>query len=980
MSAPSAYHPYAASPAMYQVPQQQHQYHYQGYPYNQPNGGQYPQQQQQPIYMTPNLHINGNGVVAQAKYGVPQMPNDKMNGTLKGSRGGNTVKYTDWFGSVATRRPVARPGIPSFAPVQQSGYQTAGQESVAQVVPQPAQLVAIAIPPGLCACPTSSSGTTRAKRKKKCKICGQKTINIRHTLTAGHSNYRPALTTTVYASPAHPNPGVVAMPASVNQVSSSWDWGPYAVPQSGSGLPPPTGPPPPVPTQHSPLLSTSEEDDDGEESNPPTPETVRSVKSSDSTVTLTRELPEMIPNNKRYQKYQSYTSDCGKKTKSIIPDDNVPSAYSLMKPSHLNSVSSDTDDLSDNAVYDPLSDTLSSSPERSNHDDTAHKSAAFKRFQASRNRGRRVSVISVGEESDSASSNIIQISTSSPTETNEPARQKMNNLRSKVKNSHKILISDMNSKVIVNNLHSSSEEDFDASIQREVLSSNEMNSNLKLSSNSDEYDRKKNNVLEILNSSVSSASTSNLASERQRTKVSLNRSDSISSVKISGEKLVLINTGSDHFQSAESDANCTTSSQIEPDIHSNSHEVMNLIDFSSISSNNVEDANQNLNKVDLDSFEPLLSMASSSEQSFKSNSRSSRMYHQPEIIYEEEEDLDKTIEAEESNTGEEPLSQNNEKSYSIFNEGLVENKKSKSDNMRYQPSLSELLQVKSILKRPNSNDTSSENDSDFCLTPVTETKNQNHMEAKQRKSVQFSASDDITLVEPSTERRKRKKPSSSKAIKHINDLENEESILESSNSGFINDLTDVYMRTSNPEQNDSSSDLEVGGNSYPPISGKQFVPASLRANGRKVVKNPNHRLPSSSIPVTDMSIRSGYSSKDFISKNGHRIPRQKSCENLLDKNKYQDDKAKEHPDSRPNLMSSRYDYNWETVFEHSKGESNQSLTSNKNQKNGFLRTNFTNSKLPSPIRSTDAKTIKLFEPDQTPETSPGKAFYSLSGL
>ena len=153
------------------------------------------------------------------------------NSNFKGSLSkGNTVRYSDWFGSVANRRPPLRPSIPpSFvtrtpSPSQQQNGGGHGHNnywnnsSMTELQPnqfnlpnptiaQP-QYYAIAVPPGMCACPTSKSGTTKGTtKKKKCKTCGQKTINIRHTLTA-HPSFRPALSAAIYSAPIQPLTGL----------------------------------------------------------------------------------------------------------------------------------------------------------------------------------------------------------------------------------------------------------------------------------------------------------------------------------------------------------------------------------------------------------------------------------------------------------------------------------------------------------------------------------------------------------------------------------------------------------------------------------------------------------------------------------------------------------------------------------------------------------------------------------------------------
>lgn len=102
------------------------------------------------------------------------------------------------------------------------------------------------------------------------------------------------------------------------------------------------------------------------------------------------------------------------------------------------------------------------------------------------------------------------------------------------------------------------------------------------------------------------------------------------------------------------------------------------------------------------------------------------------------------------------------------------------------PTLSELLKVKSILKKPPSVDTSSETDSDFYLPTFSEFK-QNQ---RKKKQVQFRSSHEVTVIEDAGESKGRK-VSSARSPRREREKAKEK---QKNNYNLINDLQDIYSR------------------------------------------------------------------------------------------------------------------------------------------------------------------------------------------
>ncbi|KAK8748314.1 hypothetical protein OTU49_016070 [Cherax quadricarinatus] len=119
-----------------------------------------------------------------------------------------------------------------------------------------------------------------------------------------------------------------------------------------------------------------------------------------------------------------------------------------------------------------------------------------------------------------------------------------------------------------------------------------------------------------------------------------------------------------------------------------------------------------------------------------------------------------------------------------------------------RPTLSELLKVKSILKKPPSVDTSSETDSDFYLPTFSEFK-QNQ---RKKKQVQFRSSHDVTVIEDAGESKGRKVPSA-RSLRRDREKAKEK---QKNEYNLLADLHDVYSRNNSEmfssNMNDDFSD------------------------------------------------------------------------------------------------------------------------------------------------------------------------------
>ncbi|XP_068217138.1 serine-rich adhesin for platelets isoform X2 [Palaemon carinicauda] len=103
-----------------------------------------------------------------------------------------------------------------------------------------------------------------------------------------------------------------------------------------------------------------------------------------------------------------------------------------------------------------------------------------------------------------------------------------------------------------------------------------------------------------------------------------------------------------------------------------------------------------------------------------------------------------------------------------------------------RPTLSELLKVKSILKKPPSVDTSSETDSDFYLPTYSEFK-QNQ---RKKKQVQFRSSHEVTVIEDAGESKGRKVSS----VRNSRREREKAKEKQKNNYNLIADLQDIYSR------------------------------------------------------------------------------------------------------------------------------------------------------------------------------------------
>ncbi|KAF2358441.1 hypothetical protein FHG87_010804 [Trinorchestia longiramus] len=966
----------------------------------------------QPVYASPNGNVNGNSM---ANGSVSSKPPEWMNS----SKGNNTVRYTDWFGSVATRRPNLRPGIPTFLQPSQA--------------PTPTYL-------------------------------------------------QPAQDGGRLAWDTQPQKYLIAVPPGMASRPASWgEWGPspYAVPSVASVSAAPTLPPPNPPTVPPPPIPRSSPSDD--DSSPPTPETVRSARSSDSTVTLTREIPEAFSSRTN----QVGSSRSASKFRSIVANNAAPSAYKLLGCRTEDTLSSDTDDLSDNAVDDPSSDLSSTSPEAPND----HTTASFKRFQAARSRGRRVSIISIGEETEDSSSNVIKITTT----TSSIREDSTSSLASCTKKNTVSPIDDTKSvKVSVNGVPKgvSLSNIIPVHVSDTTGNNCDKESSRGLSPREKTTEIQSKDLLESLSNPIvvpKIEDEENNQTTISRQKKPLARSHPLpngNSVRITGKKLVLKTRPStansvESSDEEENESNIYSSKKL-PKLRINSRS-------SQISSQTPDKGKlyfyeHNGKKLDLsypDSDSDTIGNESADEPSDgneavnASSTCNDDLYNgasvplnsisreplyvtrrgvslAPGTILEEDEntehdelELKKPLIDLESNENKNK-NENEEGVPSItINSHREENDDSEMANSdasssevceNFMPSLSELLQVKSILKRPNWLDTSSETDSDFYVANTSSDVKLQNLQNK-KKCVQFSGSDNVTLVEASSEERRRKL-SSPRAFKKPKGKTSRERNSQVSSS-LVDDLFDVYSRATGsegtenskinsgdssqseesfeqePENTDTTVSPSIGNLSSKISVSQSALPSEdisdLKSDYRKS-KDSRSRASSSSIPVADMSVRSGYSSSKENHKTGQyssRLSASKSAENLrsdevsrinslssahdeesissckpstlaytrvdepridyLSKSSSRSVESLQNKhglnqDYPPNLINSRYGSNWQAMIENV-SKDRQSLTRvNKVKKLGNKT-----SKLPSPIRPDPRTVLKsaLWPPTST---------------
>ena len=570
----------------------------------------------------------------------------------------NTIKYTDWFGSVVAKKSPSRPSLPLF----QSAAALPGEVNPPAVISwdnymsiRSRQPIAVEIPLSLqgygnfCACPDQLFGTTKGKKKKKCKKCGRKfaTVTKHATAIGSVTRVRPAIPPTFYQAPS----------------PASWAW------------------PQPTKNQYNQYMTPAIETRKVE-SPPHTPETIRSSSSSSNTLTpenssLVKALPP--PPTVPLPLLPSNNSDKDGKKSSILSSPNS-SAYELLEKECL--VNSDTDELSDNAVGDSWCENKINNSKNCNN-------------------GHQISVIAVGSKEDK-DEHKVRIYTNNP-ERNKTSTPKKN--FSEVREVSKPVTNSSNALKVNNNV-STFKYNWDSPISS-MCKADSSSSHLK------QKTKNKRNVSGI--------------PERDSSKL----------VNIAGQRILfdqkILSRSYDQKQILEKNKeNIPVTGEWESlREESLTEKVPDLMTFS-------------------DDEETSVFCGKELPNNYRNKEKAWKVTSSDTIQEEEEEELEEEneliTETSQSNELMEEFEQDNEDKDTTSSSSLESPPRSEG----FQPTLSELLQVKSILKRPNSLDTSSETDSDFYLPTFSEYKKN----LRKKKSVQFRQSNDVTLVEVETKGRK----------------------------------------------------------------------------------------------------------------------------------------------------------------------------------------------------------------------------------
>lgn len=738
----------------------------------------------------------------------------------------NAVKYTDWFGSVVGRKPPVRPALSVF----HSTPSSSGDKGLSpaspwnnyvnpQSTPAAVEVPALVSLQGhnICMCPDQIF-STRSKKKKKCKQCGKKYGTVKNATAIGSvSRIRPAIPPSFYKVPTN---GAWAWPQGATVV--------YAQPM-------------PIPLRSIPSDNYLRETDEDEDSPPPTPETVRTVrsgnssKSNESNSTITQDLlftPKTIPpppsvplpsipqSSKVPPPSKALVKPSMKKAdKGISIIGSVKTAYELIECDRGLSSGSDTDELSDNAVHNSWG-------EQNLKVNMMNKKDSQTPFEINS----RVSVITVNGNS-------------SNNRTQTMPNGEVNIIRPTEGDSHKVRIFNSSpSKVVIENK-------FDKNPKLKLHSNKiceRVSSNYNLPQPHINGFQSENFNPYFIQESISPPHPRKRSSHvTKKKKVGLNNyyapsdegetAENFSNiVTIAGRRIILNQKQNNKpfkvCQEATMEKIINGNASL-PDISDwdSLQEFVNkntADNFKSETTNLDVSANENL---EMEQEVPSVTMKNNSIK----NNEFKRNIISPEVIHEEEEDKEEENKIKNIETQNEMDKYKvetalkflkNEKDDDDDSEILAINGYIKDDEITrapspsssidpsfrangFQPSLSELLQVKSILKRPNSLDTSSETDSDFYLPALSSDSKQQNV--RKKKSVQFRQSDEVNLVEGTGESKGRKVSSLKAARKERNKRKEakvhelaegrrgdyERTILTSENkqSSFNNDFNDKYI-------------------------------------------------------------------------------------------------------------------------------------------------------------------------------------------
>ncbi|XP_045133458.1 uncharacterized protein LOC123517457 [Portunus trituberculatus] len=754
----------------------------------------------------------------------------------------STVRYTDWFGSVAGRRQPVRPPLPAFPgappPNLHAPEKSAAWDHYVTLDPvyEAPRVVPVQVYTNVCVCPEQLLNT-RSKKKKKCKKCGRKVATVRHATAGMVAKVRPAIPTNLYQPPTARPP--TATPRSWGwQVLEEQVYERYEV-QTRQNL---------VSTAH----AHSED-----ESPTTTPETIRSVKSirstksgrsNDSSTTITRDAlepsrpapppPRMLPSvpddhnivtNSFSAKETSSSGDLGDKRSSILTEN--PTAYQLLTsfggasdPHH----SSDPDELSDNAV-DTSWDAEATTPVKdsyngtvitvgSNHsqnettawpvaDNVTHNKIKIHTnndgtvYSSGVNNSKEKFEKDIPRDSiyETSGTKIMLSSTSNKNNVLSNKRMNLSNMHSplssfSVTSCNGKQSSSSSSKVSSRNKSNSTKKSQNSVIESANL---ERKNGLKNSHNSILINGNNKNVSQDVNhvavssqnNQVGASTTTNgpkLEVKKLREASELQQGGN--TVRIAGQRMLVLTPGApppeprSGFSSGE-DENDTSVEDDTSDYPLSSPSRGSDTDTLPEEEDLPLDSSDSSYRYPDHNIDSAVSSLSSSAFSYEGSAAVNDWWSPTkDTIYEEEEtgEADKLTNGDKEET--EPVDGN---SSSVGEEEQSVTSSSASSPLRPEglhPTLSELLKVKSILKKPPSVDTSSETDSDFYLPTMEFKQNQ-----RKKKQVQFRASHDITVIEDAGESKGRKV--SSARSKKDHEKENWKN-----NYNLFSDLQDIYVR------------------------------------------------------------------------------------------------------------------------------------------------------------------------------------------
>ncbi|CAL4066442.1 unnamed protein product [Meganyctiphanes norvegica] len=665
-----------------------------------------------------------------------------------GAKLSGTVRYQDWFGSVVGRRPPVRPPLPSFGFSAEKGAAWDHYVTLDPVYEAP-RVVPVQVYTNVCMCPEQLR-QTRGKKKKKCKNCGMKVATVRHATTSTPAKVRPAIPAAMYG----PQPP-----------SQSWGWQvleervyeQYDIRQTNP-------------------RNNIRNNSDDEESPPPTPETVRSVrtvrslrsiKSSDSNTTLTdipeptRPAPPPPATSRALPAPPSTpgTSQDENEGKSILSQGE--SAYQLIQ-SGIGPLGSDTDELSDNAV-DNWEEVDSSNSASSQMESGAKNQVNIITISGKDNQGNCI----LSSSSSTSSSNKISINTTNGLAT-------INENKIVLNNSSNAAMSEVYNNI--DNKKSNSKNKIYNKNKKNISFSNNNYNNINESSRINT--RSSDNKLLINSNNTNNYSSSGRPKSTDVSNVN-NAPEFIgrvNTVRIAGQTMLVLTPGAklpdtrSGFSSEEEETEESTTS-----------------DYPTSSPTNTRESDSDTLPEEEDEL-PQDTARIRYEPPSPQDSHCPR-WHPP--IYEEDEQDIENYEQNQRYEEEENSAPLVYEAESEKDEPSVTSSSTDSPvhHGTFQNTLSELLKVKSILKKPNSLDTSSETDSDFYLPTFSEFK-QNQ---RKKKSVQFSASDDINTFEGTSESKGRKVFSVKYARREREKQKEKEK--ENNSYNLFSELQDIYSRS-----------------------------------------------------------------------------------------------------------------------------------------------------------------------------------------